>query len=260
MSNLWPLRCSMVTWFYGSLEIREATSYAVIYAVLVSVYSLGAVWWLGLLRRRDAAMASVWWASATRHSLISTRLGRIRLFSNGRREALMDRRSALTAIGLTIVLVLSACGASSFATSLRIVVAAGAPILNTLEAQGKISHDLRVGLITDLTNEAGEVSNMATCFDAIPKDDAQSKPKHLQCVQTLASSATTKKLLSDFGSNNTVSMIADDFEAVLEGAIIFYGGVTKNAARASRTATTAPVVTEADIKARIAHLKKDLGQ
>lgn len=172
-----------------------------------------------------------------------------------RRQAITSR--LLLAPALTLSLVLAGCGASSFATTFRVVIAAGAPILDVLERQGKISHSLRIGLIADLTSEAGDVSTMASCFDTIPQGDAQSKVKHLQCIQTLEQSADTKKLLSDFGSNSAVSQIAADFDSVLQAAIIFYGGGPKSPSLAGGQAQT---VTESEIKARVDRLKKDLGQ
>jgi hypothetical protein len=167
-------------------------------------------------------------------------------------------KKSISALSLVIILV--ACGAANFATSFRIVVAAGAPILSILEQQGKISPELRAGLITDLTNEGYRVGDMATCFSAIPVGDAQSKVKHLQCVQSLEQAPETRKLLTDFGSNSTVQNIADDFDAVLQAALIFYGGTTR-APGAMTTSRSADVpITEAEIKARVAKLKKDLGQ
>lgn len=165
---------------------------------------------------------------------------------------MLNRRSFIHTTALALVLVV-ACGVQQFATTFRVVVAAGAPILTRLEQQGKITHSLHVVLSDDLGNEAAQISVMAGCFDAIAKDDPQARPKHLQCVQTLADSPATKKLLSDFGANGAVSMIADDFSAILSAAIIYYGG-------AQGMASGQAAMTEADIKARIKKLKVDLGQ
>lgn len=166
----------------------------------------------------------------------------------------MNYRKAITPFALCAILTLQACGASNFATTLRLVVAAGAPILDMLQRQGKISPELRAGLITDLSNETLPISAMSGCFDGILKDDPQSKVKHLQCVQALERAPETRKLISDFKSNSAVSQIADDFDSVLEAAIIFYGG----AGNVMRDA--GPAMTEADVQARIKKLKADLGQ
>lgn len=166
-------------------------------------------------------------------------------------------KTKLLSIALTTILITS-CGAGNFATTLRVALAAGAPVLNTLVAQGKISPALRDGLIADLSSEALAVGDMATCFDAIPSGDAQSKLKHLQCVQTLDSSAATKKLIADFSKNPNVQNIADDIESIIEAASIFYGSMNKKASVAA--GGKAQTVSEADIKTRIAILKHDLGQ
>ena len=168
----------------------------------------------------------------------------------------MNRRQAISTMTLPLIL-LAACGVQQFATTFRVVVAAGAPILTRLEQQGKITHDLHVILSSDLTAEATQISAMAGCFDGILKDDPQSRPKHLQCVQTLASSPATKKLLSDFGGNGQVSVIADDFDAILQAAILYYGG---NGQMPSVAGATRPSITEEDVKARVKKLKVDLGQ
>src|SRR6266404_7459588 len=151
---------------------------------------------------------------------------------------------------LTGSLLLTACS-QNFATSLRLVVAAGAPVLNILVQQGKISPALKDGLIADLTQEGFRVGDMAKCFNAIPSGDAQSKLKHLQCVQTLEQAPETRKLLKDFGANPAVQNIADDVDAILQAALIFYGGPPTATTRVSgRTAAgigVAQPVTEKEL-------------
>ena len=165
----------------------------------------------------------------------------------------------LLAPALVLCLTASICtGAASFAVTLRVALAAGAPVLDLLERQGKISHETRVGLVADLSNEALRVGDMATCFDAIPKGDAQSKLKHLQCVQTLDQAPETRKLLSDFGANPTVQNIADDIQAVLDAALIFYGAPNKSASIVAGGQQQA--ITESEINVRVRKLKADLGQ
>jgi hypothetical protein len=168
------------------------------------------------------------------------------------RETTMYKRTICGAVLIAVLIIQSSCSAGSFATSFRVVVAAGAPVLKVLEQQGKITPALHAMLSTDLSNEATEISRMAGCFDSILKDDPQSKPKHLQCVQTLAGAPATKKLLSDFGANSTVSVIAADFDAIMEAAILFYSSSQMTAAGSQ------PSVTEAEIKARVEKLKRDL--
>lgn len=167
------------------------------------------------------------------------------------------RRIALSFALVAVLLIQLAC--QSFATTLRVVVAAGAPILNILVQQGKISPTLKDGLILDLTNEGYRVGDMATCFNAIPKGDSQSKLKHLQCVQTLDQAPETRKLLADFGASPFVKNIAEDIDAIIQAGIILYGGTP----RASMMGTGVALpqdVTEKAIKRRIEQLKKDLGQ
>ncbi len=162
-----------------------------------------------------------------------------------------------TSAGILVLVVAQiACG-PGFATTLRLVVAAGAPILDVLQRQGKITPELRAGLITDLTNEGYRVGDMATCFGDIPKGDPDSKVKHLRCVQTLEQSPDTRKLLSDFGSNPAVQNIADDIDSVLQAALIFYGGSPKPSMAG---AGVSGPVDEKEIKRRVEKLKKDLGQ
>lgn len=155
------------------------------------------------------------------------------------------------AIVLCIAMFLTACGASSFATQLRVVLAAGAPILTVLVQQGKISESFRLKLVTDLNEEAGYVSILGTCFDSA----GDSKPEKLKCVQSFEQK-TRPVLERNFQTNQTVRFIADDIEAVIQAAIMFYGGTPTGISVEASTAD----VTEKDIKARIAKLKKDLGQ
>lgn len=160
-------------------------------------------------------------------------------------------------LSLITVMLLSWCAnASSFATNLRIVVAAGAPVLGLLVQQGKISPELKNLLTTDLNTEAGYVSVLGNCFDSIPKGATDSKVRHLRCVQTFESQ-TRPLLQSHFKVNQTVSFIADDIEAVIQGAIIYYGGLPTGE---GVTAGALTPVSEKEINRRIERLKKDLGQ
>lgn len=163
----------------------------------------------------------------------------------------------IIATALAVVLIAqTACG-ENFSTSLRLVVAAGAPVLSLLVQQGKLSQATKEGLVADLTNEGFKVGDMTTCFSGIAANDPQSKLKHLQCVQTLEQSAATKKLLKDFSAVPAVQNIADDFDAILQAALIFYGGSPKPGARRG---ITPPTVTKEEISRRINRLKADLGQ
>jgi hypothetical protein len=150
---------------------------------------------------------------------------------------------------LVVALTLAACGAQGFARSLRVVLTASAPALTRLVTRGAISESFRLQLVADLNTEAGYVQQMANCFDAAPKGDKAAK---LQCVLTLETQ-TRPLLARNFRTNDKVNMIADDIEAVIQIAIIFYGG-------GSGRAESAQVVTEDDIKAKIRQLKVSLGQ
>lgn len=161
------------------------------------------------------------------------------------------KRSAMALTLAVIVLIATACPkAVQFATELRVVLAAGAPVFSVLVQQGKISDSFRLKLVTDLNEEAGNVQQLGTCLDA-----AVAKSDKLQCIQTFEGQ-TRPVLERNFKTNQTVSFIADDVEAVIQAAIIFYGGRPAHAVRG----VTPALVTERDIKARIETLKRDLGQ
>lgn len=158
----------------------------------------------------------------------------------------------LPALALTLVLslVLTACGASSFATQLRVVLAAGAPVLTVLSQQGKITESFRLKLVTDLNEEAGYVSILGACFDSA----GDSKPGKLRCVETFDRS-TRPVLERNFRTNEKVRFIADDVESIISAALIFYGGTPVGV-----QGQGVQNVSEKDIKAMISKLKKDLGQ
>ncbi len=163
----------------------------------------------------------------------------------------MKRQRMFTTAIILAAILSQACGAQSFAKSLRIVLAGSAPALSRLVAHGTITESFRLQLVADLNEEAGYVQELANCLDA-----ATDKPAKLVCVQTLETQ-TRPVLERHFRQNDNVSMIADDIEAVIQVAIIFYGG---GALRGVKAGGAERVVTEADIKARIEILKKDLGQ
>lgn len=163
----------------------------------------------------------------------------------------------LKSVTLAIALIIAiACGAVNFVTNLRLGIAAGAPVFGLLVQQGKITPELKNLLTTDLNTEAGYVSVLGNCFDAIPKGASDSKVRHLRCVQTFESQ-TRPLLQSHFKVNQTVSFIADDIEAVIQGAIIYYGGLPTGE---GVTAGALTPVSEKEINRRIERLKKDLGQ
>lgn len=151
-----------------------------------------------------------------------------------------------------LALLLTACGAFEFASKFRIIVAAGAPVLTVFVQQGKISETFRLKLVGDLNEEAGNISVLGTCLDG-----ATDKPAKLQCVQSFQRS-TRPVLERNFKTNQTVRFIADDIDAVIEAAIIYYGGVSTNSS--IRTASVKTPVTAETIKQRIEKLKQDLGQ
>lgn len=145
--------------------------------------------------------------------------------------------------------------ALNFATTLRVVIAAGAPILTQFVQQGKISEDFKGRLVTDLNEEATHVTQLGSCFDAVPEDGTKNAKKaaKLQCVQTFQQQTRTV-LARNFRLNPTVSNIADDIDAVIQAAIIFYGGVVPGVHPGAKP------IDEDEIKARIEKLKHSLGQ
>lgn len=160
------------------------------------------------------------------------------------------KRTVLASI-LALSLFLTACGASSFANQLRVVLSAGAPVLTVLVQQYKITESFRLKLVTDLNEEAEYVSTLGTCLDGA----ADSKPAKFKCIQVFEGQ-TRPVLERNFKTNQTVRFIADDIEAVIQAAILFYGGTPSGI---QRDATTGDV-TEKEIKVRIEKLKKDLEQ
>jgi hypothetical protein len=152
-------------------------------------------------------------------------------------------------IAPALALAIAFCSVANFAVQFRTVVAAGAPILTIFVQQGKITEAFKEKLLVDLNDEAGYIGTLGTCLD-----NAKEKPAKLSCIQTFEAS-TRPVLKRNFETNQTVSFIADDIEAIIQAATIFYGGHPSGV-----TAESAEQITEKEIKARVEKLKHDLGQ
>lgn len=163
----------------------------------------------------------------------------------------MKRLSRLS--GIVLLCFMLACGASSFATQFRTILAAGAPVLTILVQQGKITEAFRFKLVTDLDLGASHVGEFGDCLEG-----ATDKVGKLRCTKTLE--GQVRPILErNFKTNETVRFIADDIEAIIDAAIIFYGGESSRVRRGGRSTSQAPP-TEKEIKLLVERLKKDLGQ
>jgi len=149
------------------------------------------------------------------------------------------RNLALTLIATIIIQ--SACGGSTFAGQLRLVLAASGPLINSLP----LSSTLKTGLVTDFTDMAGDAATLSDCLKT-----AADKPTKLICVQSFGAEVEAVIARGHFGDANSprLQQILGLIHGIIASAKIYYGAPS---ARAS-----SKPVTEATIKAQIDELKR----
>lgn len=149
------------------------------------------------------------------------------------------------ALNLTVALLITACGGSSFARQLRLVLAASPPLIESLP----LSPALKSGLITDFTSMADNTATLAECLSAVPD-----KPAKLTCVQSYQLQIEAVIAHGNFGNANhpRLNQILSLLRGIIASARIYYGGTAAD----TRTVGVAPErVTEDSIKRQIKELE-----
>lgn len=150
-------------------------------------------------------------------------------------------RSIITVPIMIAVLFVQACG-NNFATELRIILAASGPLIQSLPLPAAVKN----GLITDFTDLA---SGAATFSDDL-RACAASKPCKLGAVEKYEAVFERVIARGRFGTSPKLQTIEGIARGIIASAKIYYGGRTASMAGTTQT------VTEADMKAQMASLRK----
>lgn len=132
------------------------------------------------------------------------------------------RRKTLAAFVLAVSLVFQAglCSGGSFATSLRLTLAASGPLLDSLVASGAISANIRAGLITDFSDLANGAATLKEDLDQC----ADSKPCKLDAVEKFHNLFTAISARGRFGAHARIQQISIIVRGIISAARIYYGG------------------------------------
>lgn len=139
----------------------------------------------------------------------------------------------------TLALALS-CGGLNFASQLRVILASAGPLIESLNLGPK-----RVAVVTDFTDLG---NGAATLADAIKA--CTDKPCKLNAVGAFESTFETVSARGNLGSVPKLQRIQSIIRGIISAARIYYGGAVATAASNAGT--------EADIKARLAELKREM--
>ena len=148
-------------------------------------------------------------------------------------------------IALAILLCIStlSCGASNFATSLKAVLAASGPLIESLNL-GERKQAVVLGF-TELAGDAGTLADaLQSCTD---------KPCDLAAVRAFKSDYDRIASRGVFGVHPKLQKVGDILDGIITSAEIYYGAPNKGATRTAGGA--AKPVTESDIKAQIKELQ-----
>lgn len=154
------------------------------------------------------------------------------------------RPTTLCALIVMLALLLTACPkGSSFATELRLVLAASGPLINSLPLQS----GLKPLLIADFSDMAGGAANLGDCLN-----EASDKAAKLICVSTFSTDVESVIARGHFfnANNPKLQRVLDLIHGIIASAKIYYGAPS---ARAS-----AKPVTEESIKAQVDALKVEM--
>ena len=153
---------------------------------------------------------------------------------------------------LTLCLItLLACGVGNFGQQLRLILAAGGPLVESLP----LSTGIKSGLITDFTDMGNGAATLGDCLSS-----ATDKPAKLVCVSTFDMSVETVIARGHFGEANSPKLqrIETLIQGIIASAKIYYGGTPKTSADARVATIRTEPVTEASLKAQIEALKREM--
>ena len=152
------------------------------------------------------------------------------------------RKLATTAI-LSAFLLIQSCGASDFATQLRVILAASGPLIESLnlgEAKSKV--------IVNFTELASDAAHMA---DAI-KTCGSDKPCKLNAVAAFKADFDRISLRGIFSAHPKLQRVGEILDGIIDAARIYYGE------RRPSVATAGPMPAqnaEKDLNDRLKELK-----
>lgn len=156
----------------------------------------------------------------------------------------MNKRNFITSGVMIILMALASCGGGSFASQLRIILAASGPLVDSLP----ISDNLRKGLVTDFTDLASGAADLSDDLKACTDN-----PCKLDAVKKFEVRFWDIQRRGHFKVNPKIQRIQSIIEGIIDSAKIYFGG----SSRTPRMAGAQPaVVTDADIKAQLDELKE----
>lgn len=171
----------------------------------------------------------------------------------------MRRQSKLSAIALTLILVVS-CGAGSALKSFRIALASSGPLVNSLVSAGAIPQTKATAIIADFDAGAQCGLTLQNDFAVIPSDlsDREKKSRKLNASVTALKCFRVVIDRRNFASHPKVQNAANIAEGILASLVVFYsepGEMRASDATASVTAVDEKAL-ERELKKQVDALEK----
>lgn len=170
----------------------------------------------------------------------------------------MRRKSNLSAIALTLILITS-CG-GSLLQSFRIALASSEPLVNSLVAAGAIPQSKASAIIADFDAGAQCGVTLQSDFAAIPKDLSEREKKSRKLTASVNALRCFRAIISrqNFASHPKVQNAANIAEGILASLVVFYSEPGQMVASAEPRAVTA--TDEKDLERRLKQQVEDLRQ
>ncbi len=153
------------------------------------------------------------------------------------------KRVAATSMLAALVLIQS-CGASSFATEIRVILAASGPLIESLNLGER-----KAPVIIGLTELSGDAATLADSLKTCGTD----KPCKLDAVSKFQSDFDRISARGVFGVHPKLERVSQILSGIIASAKIYYGGRQPRVAGVPGAAPQ--VVTERDIDAQVKELK-----
>lgn len=161
----------------------------------------------------------------------------------------MNRRRTLHTFALTAILVLANCGASDFASQLRLILAASGPLINSLNLGDK-----KAAVVQDFT-DLGQ--GAATLADDLKACEA-SKPCKVEAISRFEQRFVEIEKRGHFNLSPKLQNIEDILSGVIQSAKIYYGSPAPRTSRAAGSGPVPAANPANELKAKLDELKAAL--
>lgn len=130
----------------------------------------------------------------------------------------MNRRTSICTSALIAVLILANCGASDFASQLRLILAASTPLINSLNLGDK-----KQAVITDFADLASGAADLSVNLKACASD----KPCKITAIERFEHRFWDIERRGHFKLSPKLENIQNILQGIIDAAKVYYGAPSK---------------------------------